>query len=349
MAENTAIEWADHTFNPWIGCTKVSPACDHCYASVSTPARVMKIEWGPGAQRRRTAPSTWEQPKRWNAAHAEFFAQHGRRQRVFCASLADVFDNEVDPAWRRDLFALIEQTPNLDWLLLTKRIGNVKPMMIDVAASLFWMDELGTGALPSHVRLGATICDQEEADRDITKLMAVRAAKRFLSIEPMLGPVDLTSLPMNDTCASECCGKRRIDVVKGASYCGDTGRDPRDEIDEAENRIDWVIVGGESGPKARPMHPNWVRSLRDQCNAAGVPFFFKQWGEWVPIEVDSPGDGTRYAVLDDGSERDITTLHRSGRGYYEIHTFADGQQVARVGKEAAGRLLDGREWNEVPA
>ncbi|HEY8361099.1 MAG TPA: DUF5131 family protein, partial [Ramlibacter sp.] len=132
MAENTSIEWCDHTFNPWIGCTRVSPGCDNCYAAVSTPARTMGLQWGAGQPRHRTL--TWSLPKRWNARHEAFFAIHGRRQRVFCASLADVFDNQVPPEWRADLFEVIRTTPNLDWLLLTKRPQNIVRMVRESGA-----------------------------------------------------------------------------------------------------------------------------------------------------------------------------------------------------------------------
>nr|WP_290369612.1 DUF5131 family protein [Cupriavidus laharis] len=128
MSQNSKIEWTDHTFNPWSGCTKVSPGCDHCYAEAMMDTRLHQVQWGPGAQRRRTSVANWRKPLQWNRSHAEFFAQHGRRQRVFCASLADVFDNAVDPGWRLDLLQLIADTPNLDWLLLTKRIGNAHAM-----------------------------------------------------------------------------------------------------------------------------------------------------------------------------------------------------------------------------
>lgn len=200
MAETTAIEWCDSTLNPWIGCTRVSPACDDCYAARSTPARTMGITWGAGEPRRRTGASTWAQPMAWQRSAAAFQAQHGRRRRVFCASLADVFDDEVPPIWRADLFALIKATPDLDWLLLTKRIGNAWKMMADACgvsqASL---------TLPLHnVWLGATVVNQEEVDRDVPKLLRVPAAVRFLSVEPMLGPVDLEAMRYGPPCTG--CG-----------------------------------------------------------------------------------------------------------------------------------------------
>ncbi len=250
MSANSKIEWCDHTFNPWIGCTRVSPGCDHCYAAVSTPARAMSIAWGVDEPRHRTAPNNWKQPIAWNARHDAFFAEHGRRQRVFCASLADVFDNAVDPIWRADLFALIADTPNLDWLLLTKRIGNAGPYLDAAMAALPCRMPSWAHAPWPNVWLGATIVNQEEADRDIPKLLEVPARVRFLSMEPLLGPVDLARV------RSDRHG--RVHALEGW-YCDD-----RISIVE-HTSIDWVIAGGESGTHARPMHPDWNRSLRDQC------------------------------------------------------------------------------------
>ena len=161
MAENSKIEWTDHTFNGWIGCTKVGPGCDHCYAEQLATTR-LGVAWGAGAPRRRTAPSTWAQPRRWNNRAVKL----GIRQRVFCSSLADVFDNEVPREWREDLFELIRTTPALDWLLVTKRIGNAIPMVRRDGA----IAGNGTRYLPDNVWLGATIVNQAEADRDIPKL-----------------------------------------------------------------------------------------------------------------------------------------------------------------------------------
>ncbi len=182
MAENSAIEWTDHTFNPWIGCTKVSPACDNCYAETLMDSRYGRVRWGSGEDRSRTAPSTWRMPRKWNNQAA----RTGDRPFVFCASLADVFDNEVDPQWRADLFALIEATPHLVWLLLTKRIGNVLKMT-DAAR--------GNPVLPRNAAIGATMANQEEYDRDRVKLDAVKRDRdplfTFGSFEPLLGPVIL--------------------------------------------------------------------------------------------------------------------------------------------------------------
>lgn len=342
MAENTKIEWAHHTFNPWIGCTKVSPACDHCYAEADFATRRKVVQWGAGQPRKHTAPSTWAQPLRWNAEAERL----GVRYRVFCASLADVFDNEVPTEWRGQLWALINATPHLDWLLLTKRVGNVTTMMYDPEEP------------QPNVWIGASITSQAEADRDIPKLLAVPAAKRFLSMEPLLGPVDLRNLPY---------GEGELDALKPHTWelaieqWRDTDSDWVEQFEDwfgvtlsdgltgpMHAGLDWVIVGGESGPNARPMHPDWARSLRDQCQAAGVPFLFKQWGEWATV-AESPvhPEATRLPgnlcrVTRDGITADhyVAISTNGGRQRYELQ---------RVGKKAAGRLLDGRTWDEVPS
>lgn len=234
MAEHTAISWADATFNPWIGCTRVSPACDHCYAARDNERRKWVPGWGTGVPRRRT--KTWGDPKKWNRQAAIT----GYRPRVFCASLADVFDNEVDQTWRVDLWQLLRETPNLRWMLLTKRIGNAAKM------------------LPSdwpfpHVGLMSTLENQTTWDRDYPKLAALAAAWRGVSAEPLLGPINI----------------------------GDA-------------RPDWLITGGESGPKYRFTDPAWVRSLRDQCATNGIAFHHKQWGGVRPKENGCEIDGREW-------------------------------------------------------
>jgi protein gp37 len=246
MSENSKIEWTDHTFNPWTGCTKISPGCDHCYAE-SWAKRSGHVEWG--GQRRRTTISYWQQPFKWNdAAKAA-----GRRARVFCASLADVFDNTVSNHWRWDLFALIRNTPYLDWLLLTKRIGNARAMLNSAAAAA--LDHLpGTPSWDfepwPNVWLGATVVNQEEATRDVPKLVDIPARVRFLSCEPLLGEIDFAGRWINHV-------------------------DPRVHENVLE-RIHWVIVGGESGGGARPMSIDWATLIREQCRALDVAFFMKQ-------------------------------------------------------------------------
>lgn len=275
MSDATAIEWTDATFNPWWGCTKVGPGCDHCYAE--TLAGRFGTQWGVGAKRREFGDKHWNDPVRWNKAAQKA----GKRRRVFCASMADVFDNDAPAGVRERLWALIESTPWLDWQLLTKRIGNVAKMVPPA-----WM----ASGFPSNIWIGATVVNQAEADRDVPKLLQIPAAIRFLSIEPMLGPVDLRAVKFGHMMAI--------------------------------SKLDWIICGGESGHKARTMHPDWARALRDQCAAAGVPFLFKQWGEWVSVS-EVAGDGPH-------------------------HRFQDGATVRRAGKKAAGRKLDGVEHNGFP-
>lgn len=364
MSANTKIEWTDHTFNPWIGCSKVSPGCDNCYAATQDKFRKWTSE-GWGGPRKRT--KTWGDPKKWNAEiffecptchwrgsdyscedHREKHPGHPTgcpacgarmqraRARVFCASLADIWDNEVPIEWLVDFLDLCRRTPNLDKLILTKRIGNVMKRLREaldhigaqpgcLANPLFkWIADWLRGQPPSDVWLGATIVNQPEADRDIPKLLATPAAVRFLSMEPLLGPVDLTNI--------------RRPVIDGVEYAG------ADVLTEANRElrgcIDWVIVGGESGPGARPMHSDWARSLRDQCAAAGVPFLFKQWGEWAPRDEWSFHVAPRKQcaikldgspVSDDDAPQDV-----------------GGHRFELVGKKAAGRLLDGIEHNQFP-
>ncbi|RQZ89937.1 phage Gp37/Gp68 family protein [Burkholderia cepacia] len=354
MSENSKIEWTDSTFNPWEGCQKVGAGCDHCYAQTRNArfAGGTAVNWGAGAPRRRTSAANWRKPLAWNAAHADFFAEHGRRQRVFCASLADVFDNAVPDVWRADLFDLIWNTPHLDWLLLTKRIGNAGPMITRA------LELSGRGAYTpwpwSNVWLGATIVNQAEADRDIPKLLSLPARVRFLSMEPLLGPADIS---------------RHLDYCEKLDKHGISRRAGGQHIKCDEHcGISWVIVGGESGPGARPMHPEWVRSLRDQCAASGVPFLFKQWGEWKPIsQMDETRslyrsnriarDGEDQGVIDElyGSSCKVDQLClRINGNHVQIdspNAFLAGtapMHAFKVGKRAAGRQLDGRTHDEFP-
>ena len=272
MGANSKIEWTTHTFNPWWGCTKVSEACKHCYAE-SWAKRVGKQVWGPGAERRTFGDEHWRQPIRWNAQATV----GNERPRVFCASMADVFEDrdDLDPL-RSRLWDIIDATPNLDWLLLTKRPGNVLDRVR-------WGDNW-----PSNVWLGTTVELQKRAEELLPDLAAIPAKVRFISAEPLLGPLEI-----------------RI-------WLGTT--------------IDWVITGGESGPKARPATPEWFRSLHIQCMEKEVPFHFKQWGDWAP--------GNNANLCRSKSLR--------------IAQAADGTEMHRVGKRAAGRQLDGNEWDGLP-
>ncbi len=278
MGTTTKISWCDHTINFWIGCAKVSPACDGCYAEAYA-ARFGRVEWGkPGAgagTRSRTSQHTRNDPYRWHRRAL----REGTRPFVFASSLSDIFDNHVPPEWRREAFDTMRDTPALVYLLLTKR-----PQLIVQLTE-------EAGGLPPNAALGATAEDQERADRNIPVLLSAAAALKpmftFLSCEPLLGPI-----------------KWRY----------------------GWDKLGWVITGGETDQgahKARPMHPDWDRALRDECALAGIPFHRKQWGEWVPVsEVEGPG---------------------------EHYSFPDGVTMRRVGKERSGRSLDGREHLKRPA
>ncbi len=376
MSESTKIEWCDSTFNPWIGCTKISPACDNCYAAVSTPSRTMGVEWGVGQKRHRTSDSNWKLPLRWNEmAKQKRFVQCGQcglrefrkltragldccsncnampesesapvRPRVFCSSLADVFDNEVDPRWRADLFSLICRTPHLDWLLLTKRIGNALEMINqainDTDAGIAMVSDWPW----RNVWIGATVCNQEEADRDIPKLLQVPARVRFLSIEPMLGPIDLESAWYGDSALEgECWGDCEW-CNKGRPALHNCAANRQTEAVRLKGRsgLDWVICGGESGHNARPMHPDWVRSLRDQCAGASVPFLFKQWGSnsFVARPTNTwwnrDPDGWMDASGAIAAEEEALASGRDWQGFW------------RADKRLAGNLLDGRQHLEWP-
>lgn len=306
MGENSKIEWTDHTFNPWTGCTKVSPACAHCYAE-AWAKRTNIVKWGDSAERRKTSEGNWRQPLKWSAEAA----RSGERKRVFCASLADVFEDREEIApWRRELFSLIYQTPHLDWLLLTKRPENIVRLSSKCVnkSSLGWR-------LPKNIWLGTTVESQEYNTRihHLLNCRAIAEGPLFLSCEPLLGPLNLSAYLTT----------KFIDSG-GYSDCA---------------QLDWVIAGGESGTHARPMNPEWVRSLRDQCVQAKVPFHFKQWGEWVPTASVGFGD----------SPRAKTHVFDTGK---TIETYGGpvpyGVEMRRIGKKIAGRLLDGKEWNEYP-
>ncbi len=281
MSKDSRIEWTHHTFNPWWGCTKVSPGCKHCYAE--TWARRLGQEvWGPHAPRRELSGAYWKQPTAWNAEAA----RTGKRARVFCASMADVFEDRRDLDARREkLWTIIEQTPHLDWLLLTKRPQNVLRLVP-------WRERW-----PENIWLGITAENQKWLDKRMPALTALGARILFLSCEPMLGPLDLS---------------KWIEGARRGTHRG----------------IHWVIGGGESGHHARPMHPEWLVSLRDQCVAAGIKFHFKQWGNWRPLSAPQVnGYKSKVVFLSNG----------------------DRITLANTGKKVAGRRLQGRTWDEFPA
>lgn len=273
MGKETKISWTDHTFSPWIGCSKVAPECEHCYAV--RYAHRFGVEWGPHGTRRRTSPSNWREPLKWDAAAK----RDGVRRRVFCASLADVFEDrpELIP-WREKLFWLIELCDGLDWLLLTKRPENMVRMAPEA-----WAD-----GWPRNVWAGTTAGTQRTADRAIPLLLDVPAAVWFVSCEPLIEAVDLSQWVFN-----------REEAIEAAMF----GRSAlsREQADAViEHPISWVIAGGESGPHARPCNVEWIRSIVRQCKAAAVPVFVKQLG--------------RFSYADKGGRDFPTLVNDSGSG-----------------------------------
>lgn len=242
MAE-TSIEWTDYTFNPWIGCAKVSPGCQHCYAERMANHRSnWGATWGLKGSRVRTSPATWNNPLKWNQESLK----SKRRLRVFCASLADVFEDRDDlSVYRSDLFQLIRKTPALDWLLLTKR-----PEKIHIMLPENW----GQGW--DNVWLGTSAEDQMRYDLRVEMLLSVPAKVHFVSAEPLLGPIKLRHGP--------------------------------------KEGLDWIIVGGESGPNFREMKTEWACSVRKDCRRLGVAFFFKQHSAYQPKSKGNALDGRVY-------------------------------------------------------
>jgi len=305
-ARGTKIEWATHTANWLAGCSKASPACQHCYAETMT-ARLATMPHAPARYREGVV-----EDRRWtgriaydaDALHLAFTRLDAAKspQRVFVNSMSDTFHEAAPQESLRDLARAIQYVPatGMEWphvvMLLTKRPDRM----------LAWQREHFPDGLPSWVWVGCTVEDQRRADERLDHLLNVHARVHFASVEPLLGPLDLE------------------EWMPG----------PRADGTDNFRGLSWLIVGGESGPRARPMHPEWARSLRDQCVAAGVAFHFKQVGAWA---WDPNGD--RCVALDGRNMPNVEPNGSNGDGTVRIR---------RMDKHAAGRLLDGRTWDEFP-
>lgn len=332
MANLTKIEWCDATLNLWWCCTKVSEGCKFCYAEHLADHRHHKGNWGPTGI--RTEVKSWRSTLNQISKRAK---AENRRLKVFCQSMSDTFEGPetmggVDSEnwklvqWLRTcLMVEIHNHPELDFLLLTKRPEN---------ALKFFQEDCppGGASIPEicpNLWIGTSVENQATADERIPHLLKIPAAVRYLSCEPLLGPVSL-STPLF----------RYSDGRGMFTYLG------KGNYSTLIDAVDWVICGGESGPNARPMHPDWARSLRDQCQAAGVPFFFKQWGEWAGYDTvghDAYHAAQHHLVLwPDGVRAELSMKHR------KAFTNEGAAAMAKVGKARAGRLLDGRAWNEFP-
>jgi protein gp37 len=305
MGENSAIAWTDHTFNPWWGCARVSPGCEHCYAETLATVRRKLDVWGVDAERKPMSDAYWREPLKWNRkAEAE-----GARRRVFCASMADVFETppernvqarKVQEGARARLWPLIESTPWLDWLLLTKRPENV-------AKIAPWRALIAEGRYddrpewPRNVWIGTTVEDQKRAEQRIPWLVEIPAAVRFVSVEPQIEPVDLENVTpyylKRGMTGSPYEPMVLIDALRGHV------KGPDDLLDF---KIDWVIVGGESGSKARRFDIEWARRIIDACRGAGVPVFMKQVGSRP--RLDSGAAFWEHAARDMGRKGDNPEL-----------------------------------------
>ncbi len=332
----TGIEWTDETWSPTVGCSRVSPGCDGCYAEREARRQARNPDYdGVLDDERRWSgrvnclPDRLEKPLHWR-----------KPRRVFVDSMSDLFHPDVPDDFIGEVFGVMAACPQHTFQVLTKRPQRMSTWVLDRAARLVSRtlprnpvarvrdgavevlpQPLPPDAFLPNVWLGVSAETQRYADLRIPHLLATPAAVRFVSAEPLLGPVDLARLE------KPLCDVR--DALRGSFRDGDDRLYERGQ----HQRLHWVIVGGETGPNARPMHPQWARAVRDQCTAEGVPFFFKQWGNWTP-DATAFG-GSRYVYLaPDGSPSDKSP--------------PESQVTQRVGKKRAGRLLDGRTWDEYP-
>lgn len=341
MSEHSTIEWTDATWNPVTGCSVVSPGCTNCYAMGLAGTRLQHHPSRKGLTRRSKAGPVWNGEVRLNEEWLTQPLQWKRPRMIFVCAHGDLFHESVPDAWIDRVFAVMALCPQHTFQVLTKRSAR---MLAYLTAGWGWrvMDAkkqhdpnhcpgMGgilhtiNGAL-SNVWLGVSAEDQRRADERVPDLLATPAAVRFVSAEPLLGPIDFMTISRPPPLGS-----------MSALPCGEEGQ---------AAAIDWIIVGGESGPKARAMHPAWARSIRDQCAAAGVAFHFKQWGAWQPREWCR--DGGTHAMRDRGGYESFQQIQSHPNSIERVGAGPEWSAFALVGKKAAGRLLDGVEHNGMP-
>lgn len=315
MGDKTHISWSDSTWNPVSGCTRISDGCSRCYIERTPPFRMagrrFDREGVGGTTGVMLHPERLGQPLKWR-----------KPRRIFVCSLADLFHDDVPTQYIARVWATMATCEDHVFQVLTKRPARMRALLLSGAfrekvftsTGLGMPDVLGDGWPLRNVWAGVSAESQEWADRRVPLLLDTPAAVRWVSAEPLLGPLDLTRFLEDDDA--------KYDVPA----------------------LRWVVTGGESGPNARPMHPDWVRSLRDQCDAAGVAFHFKQWGEWAPFPPAEwrPGD---VAIDVDGSAHTLTS---DGLECLSAEVRRRSYLMRRVGKKAAGRELDGRVWDQYP-
>ena len=320
MAESSTIEWTDATWNPITGCTMVSAGCSQCYAARLAGGRLREHWSRKGLTEDTPHGPVWNGRLRFNEDWLHQPLRWRRPRRIFVCAHSDLFHEDVNQEWIDRIWTVMLQADHHTYQILTKRPERMK-QYVEARFS-------ATGRIPRHIWLGTSAEDQETAVLRIPPLLETPGAVFFVSLEPLLGPIDLHAILPHDAEHSAL-------------------RETRGQCGYWRESLDWVIVGGESGPRARPMALTWARRLRDQCADAGVPFHFKQWGEWgewrqlgatsIHWAPDTPGIAW---LICDGAPM------FSGRGFPTLG--ADGGYYVRVGRKLAGRELDGRTWDGYP-
>jgi protein gp37 len=337
MADGTAIEWTDATWNVVNGCSVISPGCTNCYAMRLAGTRLKHHPSRAGLTVDTKAGPVWNGQVRFNDAVMRQPLQWKRPRRIFVCAHGDLFHDAVPDAVIDQVFAVMALAPQHQFQVLTKRAQRMRDYLTGLPQRIAdWACDSGLDFvdLPlANVWLGVSVEDQVRADERVPLLLDTPAAVRWLSCEPLLGPVDLRTIELRPFGQRPTDLSRRLgDYVQ--PLCGNFTDSPK---------IDWVVAGGESGPGARPMHPDWARALRDQCAAAQVPFLFKQWGSWLPGEVYAEGDQGGFARCADGQAHGGRPTH-----WWDGDAFG-GQISVDVGKKAAGRMLDGVTHDGFPA
>lgn len=367
MSDRTAIEWTDATWNPIIGCSVVSPGCTNCYAMRLAGTRLRNHPTRQGLTIDTKAGPVWNGKVRLNEDELRAPLRWKRPRNIFVCAHADLFADQVSDRWIDKVFATMVDAPQHTYQVLTKRPARAKAYIEALPERRRAWDchsALDNAAWPlPNLHLGVSVEDQARADERIPILLATPAAKRWISAEPLLGAIDLTRLKAPRHVPEDEDLDWRFDALQAGEYY-----EFEDSLGVWEGgdgpwraALDWVVVGGESGPGSRPMHPDWVRQIRDDCRAAGVPFLFKQWGNWMP--VSQMPDGMSDELYHPPPARDPEGIRRCKVANLVLNR--DGHQpkwndpthyrhgegsmlMFEVGKKAAGRLLDGVEHNGMP-